>query len=89
MMLNAYDFKVERLSDWAGLIRDNPEAEGIRKDYGTGRRITLLASSGPLHRVICLSVDMPPALRRRYHARQEPQLVAEASPSSSAMPSPA
>jgi 2-polyprenyl-3-methyl-5-hydroxy-6-metoxy-1,4-benzoquinol methylase len=45
MMLNAYDFKVERLSDWAGLIRDNPEAEGIRKDYGTGRRITLLASS--------------------------------------------
>ena len=46
MMLNAYDFRIERLSDWAGLIRDNPGAEGVQKDYGVGRRITLLASSG-------------------------------------------
>ncbi len=46
MMLNAYDFRIERLSDWVGLIRDNPEAEGVRRDYGVGRRITLLASSG-------------------------------------------
>ncbi len=46
MMLNAYDFKIERLSDWAGLIRDNPEAEGVRRDYGIGRRVTLLAYSG-------------------------------------------
>jgi hypothetical protein len=61
MMLNAYDFRIERLSDWAGLIRDNPEADGVQKDYGAGRRITLLASSGTV-----TSDDLP---LRRYAVR--------------------
>jgi hypothetical protein len=39
-MLGAYGYRVERLSDWAGLLRDNPEAEDC-DDYANGKRITV------------------------------------------------
>jgi Methyltransferase domain len=39
-MLGAYGYQVERLSDWAGLLRDNPEATDC-DDYANGRRVTL------------------------------------------------
>lgn len=39
-MLDAYGYRVERLSDWAGLLRDNPGAENCG-DYTNGRRITI------------------------------------------------
>ena len=39
IMVEAYGYRVERLSDWAGLLRDNPEAEGI-DTYANGRRVT-------------------------------------------------
>ncbi len=39
-MLGAYGYRVERLSDWAGLLRDNPAAEDC-DDYANGRRITV------------------------------------------------
>jgi Methyltransferase domain len=38
-MLGAYGYRVERLSDWAGLLRDNPKADNC-DDYANGRRIT-------------------------------------------------
>lgn len=37
-------YAVERLSDWDGLLRDNPGADQVR-DYRIGRRATLLLSS--------------------------------------------
>lgn len=39
LMLGSYGYRIERLSDWGGLLRDNPEADGIG-DYADGRRIT-------------------------------------------------
>lgn len=39
-MLGAYGYRVERLSDWAGLLRDNPGADNCG-DYANGKRITL------------------------------------------------
>jgi hypothetical protein len=39
-MLGAYGYRVERLSDWAGLLRDNPTTEDFG-DYANGRRITV------------------------------------------------
>jgi Methyltransferase domain len=39
-MLGAYGYRVERLSDWAGLLRDNPGTEDC-DDYASGRRITV------------------------------------------------
>jgi SAM-dependent methyltransferase len=39
-MLGAYGYRVERLSDWAGLLRDNPTTEDLG-DYANGRRITV------------------------------------------------
>jgi Methyltransferase domain len=38
-MLGAYGYRVERLSDWSGLLRDNPAADDC-DDYASGRRIT-------------------------------------------------
>lgn len=38
-MLGAYGYRVERLSDWAGLLRDNPGAENC-SDYANQKRIT-------------------------------------------------
>jgi predicted nicotinamide N-methyase len=38
-MVQAYGYQVERLSDWAGLLRDNPGAENCL-DYANRRRIT-------------------------------------------------
>jgi hypothetical protein len=38
-MLAAYGYRVERLSDWAGLLRDNPRTDNCA-DYANGRRIT-------------------------------------------------
>jgi precorrin-6B methylase 2 len=38
-ILRAYDFELERLSDWGGLIRDNPELRGVDM-YANGDRIT-------------------------------------------------
>jgi Methyltransferase domain len=40
IMLGAYDFRVERLADWAGLLRDNPGTENC-DDYANSRRITV------------------------------------------------
>lgn len=39
-MLDAYGYRVERLSDWAGLLRDNPGADNCG-DYANGKRITI------------------------------------------------
>jgi 16S rRNA G966 N2-methylase RsmD len=39
-MLDAYGYRVERLSDWAGLLSDNPGAENCG-DYANGKRITV------------------------------------------------
>ena len=39
-MLGAYDYRVERLSDWAGLLRDNPGADNCG-DYANRKRITV------------------------------------------------
>jgi len=39
-MLGAYGYRVERLSDWAGLLRDNPGIDNCG-DYANGRRITV------------------------------------------------
>jgi hypothetical protein len=38
-MLGAYGYRVERLSDWAGLLRDNPTAADCG-DYANQKRIT-------------------------------------------------
>jgi hypothetical protein len=38
-MLGTYGYRVERLSDWAGLLRDNPTIEDFA-DYENSRRIT-------------------------------------------------
>jgi hypothetical protein len=38
-MLGAYGYRVERLSDWAGLLRDNPATEDCG-DYANQKRIT-------------------------------------------------
>jgi hypothetical protein len=39
IMLGAYGYRVERLSDWDGLLRDNPGTENCG-DYANGSRIT-------------------------------------------------
>lgn len=39
-MLGAYGYRVERLSDWAGLLRDNPSAANCG-DYGRRMRVTV------------------------------------------------
>lgn len=39
-MVAAYGYRVERLSDWAGLLRDNPGTENCG-DYANGKRITV------------------------------------------------
>ena len=39
-MLGAYGYQVERLSDWAGLLRDNPATDDFG-DYAGQKRITL------------------------------------------------
>jgi hypothetical protein len=39
-MMDAYGYRIERLSDWAGLLRDNPGLKGCG-DYARGSRITV------------------------------------------------
>ena len=39
-MLGAYGYRVERLSDWAGLLRDSPRTDNCG-DYASGKRITV------------------------------------------------
>jgi hypothetical protein len=39
-MLGAYGYRAERLSDWAGLLRDNPTTEDFG-DYANQKRITV------------------------------------------------
>jgi len=39
-MVAAYGYRVERLCDWAGLLRDNPGTDNCG-DYANGRRITV------------------------------------------------
>jgi len=39
-MLGAYGYRVERLSDWAGLLRDSPRTEDCG-DYANQKRITI------------------------------------------------
>jgi hypothetical protein len=39
MMAKAYGYELTGLSDWSGLLRDNPTATGIG-DYRAGRRVT-------------------------------------------------
>jgi hypothetical protein len=39
-MLGAYGYRVERLSDWAGLLRDSPTTEDCT-DYANQKRITI------------------------------------------------
>jgi hypothetical protein len=38
-MLSAYDFEIEQLSDWAALLRDNPNSYGVIT-YARGKRVT-------------------------------------------------
>jgi Methyltransferase domain len=49
-MLGAYGYRVERLSDWAGLLRDNPGTDNCG-DYSNESRIT----------VRCINSKTPPA----------------------------
>lgn len=44
-MLGAYDFKIERLSAWGSLLRDNPEMLGGAGGYIEGKRITARVAS--------------------------------------------
>jgi len=44
-MLAAYGYRIERLSDWAGLLSDNPRSENCG-DYANGKRVTLRCVSG-------------------------------------------
>lgn len=45
-LLAAYDFELEELSDWASLLRDNPDvAPGSVAVYAKGRRVTARARS--------------------------------------------
>lgn len=39
-MVSAYGFEVERLSDWGGLLRDNPDLDGA-SDYAAQKRMTI------------------------------------------------
>jgi SAM-dependent methyltransferase len=39
-MVGAYGYRVERLSDWAGLLRDNPQTDNCG-DYANKKRITV------------------------------------------------
>jgi hypothetical protein len=39
-MLGAYGYRVERLADWAGLLRDKPSTEDFG-DYAGQKRITI------------------------------------------------
>jgi hypothetical protein len=41
-LLSAYDFEVERMTDWARLLEANPSAKGM-DDYSNGRRATIRA----------------------------------------------
>lgn len=43
-MLGAYGYHVERLSDWAGLLRDNPKADNCG-DYASQKRLTIRCAS--------------------------------------------
>ena len=45
LIAGAYGFELVRLSDWAGLVRDNPESVGRVKHYVRGVRITALYRS--------------------------------------------
>jgi SAM-dependent methyltransferase len=44
-MVGAYGYRVERLSDWAGLLRDNPRADNCG-DYANQKRITVRCVDG-------------------------------------------
>jgi hypothetical protein len=44
-MVGAYGYRVERLSDWAGLLRDNPRTDNCG-DYANGSRITVRCALG-------------------------------------------
>jgi hypothetical protein len=46
VMMEAYGFEITHMSDWASLLRDNPEADGI-SDYRQGRRATLTVEARP------------------------------------------
>lgn len=47
VMMRSYGFKIDRMSDWAGLLRDNPDlvALGDVNDYVRGIRATVRCSS--------------------------------------------
>lgn len=44
LLARTQGYEVERLSDWDGLLRDNPDADQVR-DYRIGRRATVLLSA--------------------------------------------
>jgi hypothetical protein len=39
-LLDAYDFGIERYSDWGSLVRDNPSFSHFLNPYSQGRRVT-------------------------------------------------
>ena len=43
-MGKAYGYHLATLSDWEGLLRDNPQADGVG-DYREGRRVTALVEA--------------------------------------------
>jgi hypothetical protein len=48
-MMRAYGFELEQISDWAGLLRDNPELEGVA-DYARRIRMTVRCVDQEPHR---------------------------------------
>ena len=63
-LLSAYDFEVERMTDWTRLLRRNPNAKGVQ-DYANGRRVTVCAravdgAASPIGR----STTSTPSVRR-------------------------
>ena len=42
LIAGAYGFELVRMSDWVGLVRDNPESVDRVKHYARGTRITAL-----------------------------------------------
>jgi hypothetical protein len=43
-MVEAYGFHLDSLADWGGLLRDNPDADGVGV-YRKGNRVTARCSS--------------------------------------------
>jgi hypothetical protein len=66
-LLDAYDFRIERFSDWGSLVRDNPSLNP--GGYAWGRRVTARCASTIV--AAGQQVALPP-LRSRKPSRSKP-----------------